>query len=126
MMLNIYLCAFSAIFISLLKHLFKSLPFFKKLGGFFFFFFFPIFRAAPLAYVSFPGKGSNPSCSCWPTPQPWHQQIAMPDLNRICDLHHNSSQHQILNQLSEARNQTSILMDTSRVLNPLSHNGNSR
>ena len=33
-------------------------------------------------------------------------------------------EHQILNPLSKARNQTHILMDTSRVLNPLSHNWN--
>jgi len=45
--------------------------------------------------------------------------------SRICDLHHSSWQCQILNPLSEARDQTSILMDTSRVLNLLSHNGNS-
>ena len=31
------------------------------------------------------------------------------------DLHHSSQQHQILNPLSEARNQTCILMDTSQV-----------
>ena len=34
-------------------------------------------------------------------------------------------QCQIFNPLSEARDQTHILMDTSQVLNPLSHNGNS-
>ena len=33
--------------------------------------------------------------------------------------------NQILNKLSKARDQTCILMDTSRVLNPPSHNGNS-
>ena len=36
-----------------------------------------------------------------------------------------SQQHWILDPLSEARDQTRILMDTSRVLNSLSHNGNS-
>ena len=40
-------------------------------------------------------------------------------------LHHNSQQRQILiNPLIEARDQTSIPMDTIRVLNPLSHKGN--
>ena len=48
-----------------------------------------------------------------------------PDLSSVCDLHHSSQQHQILNPLSKARNRTCILMDASRVLNPLSHNGNS-
>ena len=45
---------------------------------------------------------------------------AMPDLSHICDLHH-SSQHRILNPLNETRDHTHILMDTSWVLNPLSH-----
>ena len=49
---------------------------------------------------------------------------AMPDLNHICDLCCSSWQCQILNPLSKARDQTCILMDTSWVLNPLSHNRN--
>ena len=48
--------------------------------------------------------------------------IATWDPNYICDLHCSSWQHQILNALSEARDWTCILMDTSRVLNLLSHN----
>ena len=48
-----------------------------------------------------------------------------PDPSLICDLRHSSKQHWILNPLNEARDQTRILMDTSQVLNPLSHNGNS-
>ena len=52
------------------------------------------------------GLGSNGSCSCQPTPQ--------------------AQQHQILNPLSKAKAQICILMDTSWVLNPLSHNRNSR
>ena len=35
---------------------------------------------------------------------------ATPDLSRICDLHHSSRQCQILNPLSEARDQTRNLM----------------
>ena len=35
------------------------------------------------------------------------------DLSRVCDLHHSSQQHQILNLLSEARDRTHILLDTS-------------
>ena len=37
------------------------------------------------------------------------------DLSRICNLHHSSQQHWILNPLSEARDPTRILMYTSRV-----------
>ena len=32
--------------------------------------------------------------------------IAMPDLSIVCKLHHSSQQRQILNPLSEARDQT--------------------
>ena len=49
---------------------------------------------------------------------------AMPDLSHVSDIHHSSGQCQILNPLSEARDQTQLLMDTSQVRNPLSHNGN--
>ena len=40
---------------------------------------------------------------------------AMQDLSLVCDLHHSSWQCWILNALIEARDQTSILMDTSWV-----------
>ena len=49
----------------------------------------------------------------------------MPGPRRICDLHHSSWQPRILNPLSEARDRAHILMDTSRAVNPLSHNGKS-
>ena len=39
--------------------------------------------------------------------------IATPDLSCICDLHHSSRQHHILNLLSKARDQTRSLMDTT-------------
>ena len=50
---------------------------------------------------------------------------ATPDLIQVCNLHRSSWQHQILKTLSQARNQTCILKDTSQVHNPLTHNGNS-
>ena len=40
---------------------------------------------------------------------------AMWDPSHICDLHHSSWQHGIPNPLSEARDRTHVLMDTSRV-----------
>jgi len=46
---------------------------------------------------------------------------AMPDLSRICNLYHSSWQCHILNPLSEARDQTCILVVTSQVLNLLSY-----
>ena len=50
---------------------------------------------------------------------------AMPDPSCNFNLHCSSWQHQTLNPLREARDRTHIIMDTSWVLNPLSHNGNS-
>ena len=50
----------------------------------------------------------------------------MPDPSHICDLHHSSQQHWILNPLSRARDRTHILLDTCWVCNLLSHNGNSQ
>ena len=49
---------------------------------------------------------------------------ATPDLSHICNLHHSSQQRRILNPLSEARDRTCILMDTSQIC-LLSHDGNS-
>ena len=46
------------------------------------------------------------------------------DPSPICDLHWGSRQRWILNSLSEARDRTPILMDTSWVHNLLSRNGN--
>ena len=40
---------------------------------------------------------------------------AMPDPSHVCDLHPSSWQHQILGPLSEARDQTHILMDANWV-----------
>ena len=51
---------------------------------------------------------------------------ATPDLSHISNLYHSTQQHQIPELLSEARDQTPILMGTSRALNLLSHNGTSK
>ena len=62
----------------------------------------------------------------------WEQQLpayaaatATRDLSHICNLHRSLWQHQMLNPLSKAKDQTCILMNTSQVLNPLSHKGSS-
>ena len=47
---------------------------------------------------------------------------ATPDPSHVFSLHHSSRQCQILNPMSEAKDWTCILMDTSQVRNPLSHN----
>ena len=40
---------------------------------------------------------------------------ATPDPSCVCDPHHSSQQHRILNPLSEARDQTQALMDSSQI-----------
>ena len=51
---------------------------------------------------------------------------ATQDPSHVCDLQHSSQPCQILNPMSEARDQAHILMDTNQVCNLLSHNGNSK
>ena len=58
-----------------------------------FFFFFWLFRTTPTAYVSSQARA------------------LIGDI--AADLHHSSQQHQIINPLSEVRDQTHILMDAS-------------
>ena len=52
--------------------------------------------------------------------------IATQDPSYVCNLHHSSRQRQILNPLSGARDWTHVLMDTTQVRSPLSHDRNSR
>ena len=47
--------------------------------------------------------------------QAYTTATTLQDLSHVCDLHHSSWKHQILNPLSEARDQTHIHMDTSWV-----------
>ena len=80
-----------------------------------------LFRASPVAYGSSQTRvESELQLLAYATATAmWHP-------NQVCDLNQSSSQHRILNSLSENRNQTHILIDTSQVLNPLSHDGNSQ
>ena len=40
---------------------------------------------------------------------------AIRDLSHVCDLHHSSQQHRIPHPLSEAKDQTLVLMDTGQI-----------
>ena len=57
--------------------------------------------------------------------QPLATATAPPNPSCNYNLHHSLQQLWILNPVSKARDQTHILMDTSQVLNLLSHSGNS-
>ena len=88
----------------------------------FFFLFVFFFCSGPnLWHTEVPRLRVNQSYSCWPMPQPqppWIQAASV----TYAAAHGNTRS---LTQLMEARDGTHILMDTSCVLNPLSHNGNS-
>ena len=71
-----------------------------------------------------PRLGVQLSCCCWPMLQPQPQPIK-PDPSHVCDPYYSSWQCQILNRLSKVKDRTHILLDTSHVLNLLSHSGNS-
>ena len=80
--------------------------------------FFFLFRAAPGAYGSSQARGQ--------IQLPAHARAtAIQDPSHVCNLHHSSRQCWILNPLSEARDQTQILVDASWVHNLLSHSWNS-
>ena len=76
----------------------------------FFFFWSCLFGAAPSAYGGFQARGLIGGVAAGYT-----AAIAMPYPSYVCNLHHSSQQHQILNPPSEARDQTCVLMDTSQV-----------
>jgi len=62
-----------------------------------------LFRVAPMVYGSSQARGRIGAVA------------AMPDPSHVCDLHHSSRQCRILNPLSEAKDQTQVLMDASQV-----------
>ena len=82
---------------------------------------FCFFRAEPVAYGSSQARGCIGAGSFQPAPQPQHQW----DPSCTCNLHCSSGQCWILNPPSKARDRTHILLDTSQVHTPLSHNGDS-
>ena len=77
---------------------------------FFFFWSFCLSRAAPAAFGGFQARGSIRAIAAGlpHSHSKWDQ-------SRICDLYHSSWQCLILNPLSEAGDQTGVLMDASRV-----------
>ena len=77
---------------------------------------FLLFRAA-LQHIEVPKLGVKSKLQL----PAYTTATATPDPSHVCNLHHSLWQCQILNQLSEARDRTRILMDASLVLNLLSH-----
>ena len=87
---------------------------------FLFSFFLILFRATPVAYGSFRASGQiRAAVQTYPT------ATATLDPSSIFDLRCSLWQYWIFNPLNEAGDQTHILTDTSWILNPLSHKGNS-
>ena len=76
------------------------------------FFFFPCFLGPHLWHMEVPRLGVNLELRqllAYPTAK------ATLDLSRVCDLHHSSRHHRLLNPPSRARDPTPILMDTSQI-----------
>ena len=88
-------------------------------GGFGFTYF--LFRVTPVAHLTSVARGQIGAAA-----KAYATAMAPSDPNCICNLRCSLQQHQILNPLREVRDGTHLLMDISRVLNPVSHNGNSR
>ena len=84
-------------------------------------FFFFLFRAIPAAYGSSQGRGRIGAVAARP-----HHSHSNAGSKPVCDLHHNSWQHWILNPLNEARDRTCILVNTFWVRILLSQNRNSQ
>ena len=94
---------------------------YSQLSNFCKFFFFFLFLGPHVWHIEVPRLGVKSGLQL-PT---YTTATATQDLCSICNLHHSSWQHRILNPLSEARDCTHTLIDISQVPNPLSHNGNS-
>ena len=66
------------------------------------------FTATPMAYGGSQARGLIGAIAAKLTPQP-------PDSSYICDLHHSSWRHRILNPVSEVRDRTCNLMVPSQI-----------
>ena len=77
----------------------------------FYFILFFCFLGPPLKHMEIPRLGVE-----WELQLPAHTTAtAMPDPSCVCNLQHSSWQRWIFNLLSQARDQTSVLMDTSQI-----------
>ena len=74
------------------------------------FYFFCLFRAAPKAYEGSQARGLIRAVAAG-----LHHSHSDVRSEPVCDLHRSSRKHRILNPLSEARDRTHVLMDTSLV-----------
>ena len=109
-------------FLHSFKDFFSSIIQFSLAVSFFFFFFFCFLGLYPW-HMEVPRLGVKSELQL----QAYSTATATWDPSTICDLHQSLCQRQILNPLSEARDQTCILMNTSpKAINPLSHNRNSQ
>ena len=73
--------------------------------------FFVVFLGLHLGHMEVPRRGVESELQLLA----YAIATAMPDLSRICNLHHSSQHLQILNPLREAGDGTLILMDTSQI-----------
>uniref|UniRef100_A0A8D1DAL5 Uncharacterized protein n=1 Tax=Sus scrofa TaxID=9823 RepID=A0A8D1DAL5_PIG len=84
---------------------------FKKKSPLNFFFFFFCFLGPLLWHMEVPRLGVESELQL----PAYTTATATPDPSRVCDLHYSSQQRRILNPLSEARDRTCVLMDTSQI-----------
>ena len=90
----------------LYMHSFILLIYFILLYYFILLFYFLLSKATPVAYVNSQARGQIGATAV-------AIATVMQSPSCVCKLHHSSWQHWISNPLSEAREQTHILMDTS-------------
>ena len=87
-----------------------SVPLLVMFVLFCFVLFFVFSRAAPMAHGGSQARGRIRAVAAG-----LHHGLRTSDPSHIWDLHHSSWQHQTLNPLSEARDRTHVLIDTSWV-----------